>query len=149
MEPDAPAGLTFTPQLGDIYTMLALCGAGFVMMVFLAWRLGKIKNSDPRQRVLLPMLAYFMALLALMGFLGSFWSMFKYPDITISDRSFMVNEEEFSRPRQSEIRLENYTSSGLGNGGRVLLIQTKDRRTWAFPEDRYPINELMRALKGD
>lgn len=137
----------FVPQLGDIYSMLAICGVGFVALVFLAWRLSKIKSVDPRRRVLLPMLAYFMALLALMAFLGSFWSLFKYPEVTITDRTFQVGEEEFPRPRKSEIRLENYTSSGLGDGGRVLLIQTQDRRTWAFPQDRYPINEMMGALR--
>lgn len=136
---------TFSPQLGDLYGLLAVCGGLFVLFVFLAWRLGKLKG-DPRRRVLLPMLAYFMALLGLMGAGGAFWSLQKYPEVAVTKTKLMVGDQEYPRPRKAEIRLENYEAGGLGGANRVLLIQTKDRRTWAFPADRYPLVELMRAL---
>ncbi len=56
----------FSPQLGDIHGMLTICGVVFILFVWLAVRLNKNKHPDPRRRVLLPMLAYFMALLPLM-----------------------------------------------------------------------------------
>ncbi|TXF90742.1 hypothetical protein FUA23_04695 [Neolewinella aurantiaca] len=140
---------TFSPQLGDIHGMLAICGAIFVLLVWLAFRLNKIKDPDPRKRVLLPMLAYFMALLALMGFLGSFWTLFKYPTLEISDTEMIINGESNRLPSASNVRLENYESGGLGPSSRVLLVQTKDRKTWAFPEDRYPVNEIMRLLRKE
>jgi hypothetical protein len=31
----------------------------------------------------------------------------------------------------------------------VLLVQTKDRKTWAFPDDRYPVTEIMRHLRPE
>lgn len=138
---------TFLPQLGDLYTMIAICGFTFVTLVFLAFRLGHNKHSDPRRRVLLPMLCYFIALLALMGMLGSFWSVFKYPTVEVSDTTLVLNGEEFPRPKQRDMRMESYTGSGFSSTTRVLMVHTNDRRTWAFPEDRYPINEMMRALK--
>lgn len=136
----------YSPQLGDIYTMMGICGVLFVVLVWLAFRLNKNKHPDPRQRVLMPMLSYFMALLALMGFLGSFWSAFKYPTVGITEKNIVVNGTEFPRPLPGDIRLESYTGSGFSSTTRVLLVQTRDRRTWAFPEDRYPVNEMMRLL---
>lgn len=135
--------------MGDIYTMAAACGALFIILVWLAFRLNKNKHPDPRRRVLMPMLSYFMALLALMGFLGSFWSVFKYPDVRVIGNQLTIGEETFPMPKPSEMRLENFTGSGLGSSSRVLLLQTKDRRTWAFPEDRYPIKEMMRAMREE
>lgn len=141
-------GKIFTPQLGDIYGMMMVCGVAFVVLVWLAFRLNKNKHPDPRRRVLMPMLSYFMALLALMGFLGSFWSMFKYPTLEVTKTQMIIDGEANPLPTQSNIRLENYPSSGLGPATRVLLVQTKDRRTLAFPDDRYPVNEIMRELRG-
>ena len=137
----------FSPQLGDIHGVLAICGAVFILLVWLALRLNKNKHPDPRRRVLMPMLAYFMALLALMGFLGSFWSLFKYPTIEISGTEMIIDGESNRLPSASNVRLEAYESGGLGPSTRVLLVQTKDRKTWAFPEDRYPVTEILRLLR--
>ena len=137
----------YTPQLGDLYLLIAICGVLFVALTFLAFRLNGNKHPDPRRRVLLPMLCYFLALLALMGLLGSFWSVFKYPDVEIAADRIILDGEEYPRPRKGDMRMESYTGSGLNATTRVLLIQTRDRRTWAFPADRYPINEMMRALE--
>lgn len=139
----------FTPQLGDIYGMMMVCGAAFVLLIWLAVRLNKNKHPDPRRRVLMPMLSYFMALLALMGLLGSFWSIFKYPTLEITDQKMIIDGVENPLPSQTNMRLENYSSSGLGRSTRVLLLQTKDRKTWAFPDDRYPVNEMMQLLRRE
>lgn len=137
----------FTPQLGDIYGMMMVCGAAFVLLIWLAVRLNRNKHPDPRRRVLMPMLSYFIALLALMGLLGSFWSVFKYPTLEITDQKMIIDGVENPLPSQANIRLEDYASTGLGMSSRVLFIQTKDRKTWAFPDDRYPVNEMMQLLR--
>jgi uncharacterized membrane protein len=137
----------FTPQLGDIHATMLVCGLAIVALVALAIFFNKNKHPDPRRRVLLPMLCYFAALLALMGFLGSFWSMFKYPKLEITATEMVINGQTNPIPSPANIRLENYTNSGLGPESRVLLVQTRDRKTWAFPEDRYPVTEIMRLLK--
>jgi len=137
----------FTPQLGDIYTLLSICGFLFVALVGLAFILNKNKHPDPRRRVLLPMLCYFLALLALMGFLGSFWSIFKYPTLEITATEMIIDGKPNPLPTRSNVRLEDYASGGLGGASRVLLVQTKDRKTWAFPEDRYAVTEIRRLLR--
>lgn len=137
----------FTPQLGDIYGMMMVCGAAFVLLIWLAVQLNRNKHPDPRRRVLMPMLSYFIALLALMGLLGSFWSVFKYPTLEITDQKMIIDGVENPLPSQVNIRLEDYASTGLGMSSRVLFIQTKDRKTWAFPDDRYPVNEMMQLLR--
>jgi hypothetical protein len=88
-----------------------------------------------------------MALLALMGFLGSFWSMFKYPTLEVANGKMIIDGKANPLPSAANLRLENYDSGGLGSSARVLLIQTMDRKTWAFPDDRYPINDMMRLLR--
>lgn len=137
----------FTPQLGDIYGMMMVCGAAFVLLIWLAIRLNRNKHPDPRRRVLMPMLSYFIALLALMGLLGSFWSVFKYPTLEITDQKMIIDGVENPLPTQANIRLEDYSSTGLSASSRVLFIQTKNRKTWAFPDDRYPVNEIMHLLR--
>ncbi|MFK8162474.1 MAG: hypothetical protein AB8H12_08420 [Lewinella sp.] len=139
----------FSPQMGDVYGMMMVCGAAFILLVWLAIRLNKNKHPDPRRRVLMPMLSYFMALLALMAFLGSFWSLFKYPTLEITATQMIIDGAANPLPTQSNVRLENYESSGLGPSTRVLLVQTKDRKTWAFPDDRYPVNEIMQRLRPE
>jgi hypothetical protein len=135
--------------MGDVYGMMMVCGAAFILLVWLATRLNKNKHPDPRRRVLMPMLSYFMALLALMAFLGSFWSMFKYPTLEITQTQMIIDGTANPLPTRANVRLENYESSGLGPSTRVLLVQTKDRKTWAFPDDRYPVNEIMRQLRPE
>ncbi len=144
METDAQL---FSPEMKDVYTMLAICGVLFVLLIFTALRLSKIEHPDPRRKVLLPMLAYFLALLALMGFLGNFWSTFKYPDVAITRTKLTIGGEAYPIPRPHEVRLDAGGGTGSFSGGRVLLVQTKDRRTWAFPEDRYAINDMLRILR--
>lgn len=139
--------LKITPQLGDIYTMIGICGFLFLVLVWLAFRLGKNKHPDPRRRVLMPMLSYFMALLALMGLLGSFWSVFKYPNVEITAKNIVIGSEKYALPKPTDMRLESYTGGGFSSTTRVLLLHTRDRKTWAFPEDRYPVNEMMRKLR--
>jgi len=139
--------MAFLPQLGDIYTSMAISGVAFICLVFLAFRLNKLKHPDPRRRVLLPMLAYFIALLALMVLLGGFWSLFKYPPVEITATEMKIGKEVYPLPGQQDLRMESYAGNGLSPSTRILLVQTKDRRTWAFPEDRYPVNEMMRELR--
>lgn len=139
--------LKFVPQLGDLYGMMAIFGAAFFLLVWLAFRLNISKHPDPRRRVLMPMLAYFISLLALMGFLGTFWTYFKYPVVEITPGELILNGEAYPRPSTGNVRMESYASSGLGASGKVLLIQTKDRKTWAFPDSRYPINDMMKELR--
>ncbi|MBC6993440.1 hypothetical protein QWY85_16570 [Neolewinella lacunae] len=140
--------LQFTPQLGDLYATMAVCGLAFAGLVWLALRLNKLKHPDPRRRVLLPMLAYFVSLLALMGFLGAFWSSFKYPPVVLQAREMTIGKTTYPLPKAREIRLETYPNSGLNPSTRVLLVQTNDMRTWAFPESRYPVNEMLTRIKG-
>ncbi|MTB50866.1 hypothetical protein [Lewinella sp. W8] len=139
--------MKYAPQMGDLYGMMALFGAAFFLLIWLAFRLNNSKHPDPRRRVLMPMLAYFLSLLALMGFLGTFWTYFKYPVVELTPRELVLNGEAYPRPAVGNVRMESYTTSGLGPSGRVLLVQTKDRKTWAFPDSRYPIDEIMRELR--
>ena len=138
---------SFTPQLGDLYALLACCLGVFVTLFFLAWRFNKIESTDPRKRVLLPMLCYFLALLCLMGAAGAFWSTTKFPNVEIAKASLTIDGERYPRPRKSEIRIQENDLGGLGGPNRVLLVQTKDKRTWAFPEDRYDILTMLRLLR--
>ena len=136
----------FLPKLGDLYATLAFCGLGFAVMVYLAVRAGQGKNADPRRRVLLPMLAYFGALLALMAFLGAFWSTFKYPPVVMTATTMTIGGERYPLPRLTNVRLES-VGKGVNTTGRVLLLQTQDRKNWAFPDDRYEVTRMYSLLR--
>ena len=138
---------TFVPELGDLYLTLAICGALIVLMVYLGVRASKQQHADPRRRVLLPMLAYFGGLLGLMGFLGAFWTTFKYPTVTINPTEILIGDEKQPLPRLANVRLEAM-GRGAETGERVLLLQTRDRRNWAFPATRYDIQRMYTLIKA-
>ena len=138
---------SFIPELGDLYLTMAVCGALIALMVYLGLRASKQQDADPRRRVLLPMLAYFGGLLALMAFLGAFWTTFKYPTVTIAAAEIVIGDEVQPLPRLANVRLEAM-GRGLDTGERVLLLQTRDRRNWAFPADRYDIQRMYTLIKA-
>ena len=140
--------VTFSPQTGDLYTTLLVCLLAIAFMVYLGVRAGRRSEPDPRKRVLLPMLAYFGALLALMTLLGSFWTILKYPEVTVTATSFVVDGEEYPLPSAGNVRMEA-VGKGVNTTGRVLLVQTKDRKNWAFPDDRYDTRKLYGLLRRE
>ena len=139
--------VTFTPDLSDLYLTMGLCGGVIALMVYLGVRASRLKDADPRRRVLLPMLAYFGALLGLMAFLGALWTTFKYPTVTVGDRGLRIADTEQPLPRLTNVRLEA-VGRGVNTTGRVLLLQTRDRRNWAFPDDRYDVQRMYTLIKA-
>lgn len=149
MEPtNLPKGTLFVPEIADLYLTLGVSALIFLGLILLAVRMGRQKNVDPRRRVLLPMLAYFGSLLALMTFLGTLWSTYKYPSVTVAKNGITIGETTYPRPSTGNMRLEAI-GKGLNQEGRVLLIRTKDRKSWAFPADRYDVNRMYGLLRGE
>jgi hypothetical protein len=139
-------GELFTPDKSDLYATLAVCGVAIVSLIWVGVRAGRAGHPDPRRRVLLPMLAYFGGLLALMAFLGAFWATFKYPPVIIAADGMTIGEERFPLPAASAIRMEA-VGRGVNLTDRVLLVQTRDRRSWAFPGDRYDVRRMYGLLR--
>ncbi len=137
----------FAPQLSDLYVTLGVCGVIFVGMLYLSVLASRSKDPDPRRRVLLPMLAYFGALLGLMAFLGAFWSTFKYPEVTISSNRLAIGDVEYPLPNVANMRLEA-VGRGVQQDQSVLLVQTNDRKNWAFPGDRYDVRRMYGMLRA-
>lgn len=137
----------YSPQLTDLYLTIAGCAAGIGVMLFLAMRAGKTGTRDPRKKVLLPMLAYFAGLLFLMALLGAFWTSFKYPQVKITANQLIIDEATYPVPPAASMRLER-VGKGFNRDENVLLIQTRDRRNWAFPGDRYDVQDMYRKLRA-
>ncbi|MCP9237264.1 hypothetical protein [Lewinella sp. JB7] len=140
-------GTEFIPELGDLYFTLAGCAVLIAVMIYLAVRASRSEESDPRKRVLLPMLAYFGALLGLMAFLGAFWTLFKYPRVAVSPTTLTIGEEAYPIPNLANVRMEA-VGRGINTDETVLLIQTKDRKNWAFPADRYDVRTMYGLLRA-
>jgi hypothetical protein len=138
----------FTPDKSDLYTTLLISGIVIVALTWLGVQTSRAKHADPRRRILLPMLAYFGGLLALMAFMGAFWATFKYPVIGIGPRQMTIDGESFPRPAPSSIRLEA-VGKGVNVTDQVLLVQTRDRRNWAFPGDRYDVRRMYGMLREE
>jgi hypothetical protein len=136
----------FIPDKSDLYATLLVCGLAIIALVWVGVRASKAGHPDPRRRVLLPMLAYFGGLLALMAFLGALWATFKYPPVTITPNALFIDGEEHPLPSPSAIRLEA-VGRGVNITDQVLLVQTRDRRNWAFPGDRYDVRRMYGLLR--
>ena len=137
----------FNPALKDLYLTMLACGLGIAGMVYLGVRAGRQPTRDPRRRVLLPMLAYFAGLLFLMALLGAFWTSLKYPVVSIKGTTMTIDGQEYAVPTAPAIRLEQ-VGRGINTDQTVLLLQTRDRRNWAFPENRYDVNTMYRQLRA-
>ncbi|PPK84396.1 hypothetical protein CLV84_4166 [Neolewinella xylanilytica] len=137
----------FSPALQDLYLTMAGCVAGIGVMVFLAVRANKQPSRDARQRVLLPMLAYFAGLLFLMALMGAFWTAMKYPVVAITGKVMTIDGEAYPVPSPQTMRLER-VGRGINTDQTVLLLQTRDRRNWVFPENRYDVQAMYRELRA-
>ncbi len=140
-------GVVFTPVLGDLYLTLGVCAVVVIVMIYLSVVASRSADPDPRKRVLMPMLAYFGALLGVMAFLGAFWSTFKYPEVRISERTLSIGDVEYPLPNVANMRLEA-VGRGVNRDETVLLVQTNDRKNWAFPGDRYEVRRMYAMLRG-
>ena len=137
----------FSPALKDLYLTMLACGVGIVGMIYLSVRAGRQRTGDPRRRVLLPMLAYFAGLLFLMALLGAFWTSLKYPVVSIEGTTMTIGGQKYAVPSATAIRLEQ-VGRGINTDETVLLLQTRDRRNWAFPENRYDVTTMYRELRA-
>jgi hypothetical protein len=134
----------FAPDVSSLLWSAGMCTLLLLLLVFAGWKLSSEGGQDKRKTVVLPMLFFFGALLAFMGAAGSTLTYFKFPVLEISDRHIRLDGKEYPRPRRDAVRTERV--SGLGGESQILLLQIPTGKTYAFPDDRYPVNEIRRAL---
>lgn len=138
----------FQANNSDLWTWALLClGAAILLLVLAIW-LSKEKSPDPRRRVLLPMLFFFGALLAFMGAAGNLFSLTKYPSLAVSATQIRLDDVVFPFPRKDAVRIEKM-SGGLGGERLILFLQTPEGKTYAFPDERYPVQAIWQALKKE
>ncbi len=139
--------LLFQATTSDLWTWVLLSLFAFLVLSFVAFRLGKEPASDPRRRVVLPMLLFFAALLCLMTAAGNFFSLTKYPDLAVvSPTEIRLGKQIFPFPRRDAIRMEK-VSGGLGGEHLLLLLQVSNGKTYAFPEERYDVEAIWQILR--
>lgn len=94
------------------------------------------------------MLFFFGALLALMGAAGNLFSLTKYPSLAISATQIRLDDAVFPFPRKDAVRIEKM-SGGLGGERLILFLQTPAGKTYAFPDERYPVQAIWQALRKE
>lgn len=134
----------FTPDTSSLLWAAGLCALLLIGLATAGWKLSSSGGKDQRQTVVLPMLFFFGALLAFMAGAGSMLTYFKFPVLEVSDRNIRLDGTEYPRPRRDAVRTERVF--GLGGESQILLLQIPTGKTYAFPDDRYPVNEIRRAL---
>lgn len=143
-----PANWTvYIPEMGDLWMGLITS-----LVVFLLFAVGGVllyrgKSKDARMKVVVPMLCYVAALLALVSAGGHYLTTMKYPELAIGPARMAVNGEQFPLPRPNDLRLENVSVGLDGRSGQILMLQLGGGRTLALPDDRYPVVEIMRKFK--
>lgn len=136
----------FAPDVSSLLWAVGLCTVLVIMLAIAGWKLSSAGGSDQRKTVVLPMLFFFGAMLALMGAAGNFLTYLKFPVLEVSERNIRVDGQEYPRPRKDAVRTERV--NGLGGESQLLLLQIPTGKTYAFPDDRYPVNEIRRALRS-
>lgn len=144
----ATAFKMFNPDTTDLW--MGLIGSMVLLIAFAigGFMLYNKKTADARLKVVLPMLFYMAALLALVSVGGHYLSMQKYPKIGLSKTKLMVADETFPLPRANSLRIESVEDRLTREVRQILMIQISGtQRTLALPDDRYPVKELMELLK--
>lgn len=134
----------FSPDISNLLWSAGFCTVLLLGLAFAGWSLSTAGGTDKRKTVVLPMLFFFGALLAFMGAAGSMLTYMKFPVLEISERNIRLDGQEYPRPRKDAVRTERV--NGLGGESQILLLQIPTGKTYAFPSDRYPVNEIRRAL---
>lgn len=135
----------FQPINSDLWAWAWLClGLAFLFSILAIW-LSKEKSADPRRRVLLPMLFFFGALLALMGAAGNLFSLTKYPELVLGSTEMRLDDKVFPLPKKKDISLVR-TGGALSGERLILFLRTPEGKTYAFPDKRYPVEAIWQAL---
>lgn len=137
----------FTPDLGDLWV-----GLGGSLFLFLALAIGGFilygrKSEDARVKVVLPMLLYMGALLALVSAGGHLLTSMKYPEISISKTRLAVDGKEYPRPRRDALRIETVDDRLTREQNQILLLKLGDGKTLALPDNRYPLEKMIKLLE--
>ena len=136
----------FRPITTDLITGMVISLMLLFIFAIIGWRLGSSKTPDPRRRIVLPMLFYFGSLIAFISFTGNLLAWQKYPVLEIGADSMVLNGVAYPLARSSDLRIETASNPLTGNT-QILLLQTPQKKTYAFPGDRYPVPEIMRLLR--
>lgn len=134
----------FSPNISSLLWAAGLSSLLVIVLAIAGWKLSSAGGNDKRKTVVLPMLFFFAALLAFMGAAGSVLTYFKFPVLEVGERTIRLDGHEYPRPRRDAVRTEKV--NGLGGESQILLLQIPNGKTYAFPDDRYSVNEIRRAL---
>lgn len=137
----------FTPELSDLWTGLIASAALFLAFAVAGLMLYGKKSDDARVRVVLPMLCYMAALLALVSAGGHYLTVLKYPEIGFNKFEIYVDGEPYRKPRPGDVRVESVNDQLTGATNQILLVQIDGQKTLALPGNRYPIKEIMQLVK--
>lgn len=138
--------MVFQPIIKDLEFGLGISVAILLGCAFAGWYFSKQKEADPRKRIILPMLFYFGGLLALMSIVGNLWSWSKYPVLELNETGIQLDGIQQAYPNADELRIE-MVQDRLNGPVQILFLQGKGGKTYALPGDRYPVADIMRALK--
>ena len=149
MNPSA-AVFTFEPVVSDLWTYIivgiVLLLAGFGTIVY-ANRLPT--TEDKRKRLLLPYLGFIMAIVALMLIVGNIWQIQKFPVFTLSKTEMTIDGDGQPMPRRSEFRIDRdeVSTGSWGNSQNILMLRAKDGTTYALPENRYDLPQMLSLIE--
>ncbi|MEL6276805.1 MAG: hypothetical protein AAFU03_17030, partial [Bacteroidota bacterium] len=122
----------FRPITTDLITGMTISFLLIVVFAIVGYRLGSRKNTDPRQRIVLPMLFYFASLLAFISLAGNLLAWRKYPVLEIGADKMVLNGKIYPLARAGDIRIETVNNQLRGTT-QILLLQTPEKKTFALP----------------
>lgn len=141
---------TFAPELSDLWNYLYLGIALLIAGIGIAvWASRLPKTEDKRKRLLVPYFGFILAIIAMMLIVGNFWQLKKYPTLTVSKTVLTINGEAQPMPSASQFRIDRENSTGgmWGKSQNILMLAGKDGITYALPEDRYDLQQLVQLLR--
>ncbi|MGB3547743.1 MAG: hypothetical protein WBA17_12255 [Saprospiraceae bacterium] len=153
--------LQFIPDLSSewstAYTGFIIAAAGMVGGWLLSRSARDLRGREYTGRQLGGMLLAFVGFLGLGMGLFSTWQTQKYPIITVDTTTRTVTFGS-ERSDLSDIAATRTVSAGrvslvtgedrAGTQAKILLVETRDGKTRAFPEANYDIRKLQYALRG-
>lgn len=145
---------TYAPTSNDQITLIIsilIAIVGFYLTYRFLKR--KVTREQHSRNVLIAMLFFFAALISTTVAFFSGWSLSKQGQVVLYENGMKIGGNELAYSSIKRMVVRNDQSSSFVNpqvttrSSNILLIESKDGRTYALSSEHYPLGELYAKLK--
>lgn len=146
---------TYAPTSNSDQITLIVCVLIAIIGFYLTYRFlkRKVTREQHNRNVLMAMLFFFAALISTTAAFFSGWSLSKQGQVVLYEEGMKIGRNELAYSSIKRMAVRNDQSSSFVNpqittrSANILLIESKDGKTYALSSEYYPLGEVYAKLK--